>query len=61
MKKSFCRNCIEVMLLPSYSDKTSAGRASHGTTMVTEVKLHYFRGNGSTTAVVVKFFSSITE
>ena len=34
---------------------------SRGTTMVMEVKLHYFRGRGSTTAVAVKIFSSISE
>ena len=33
----------------------------HGTTTVTEVKLHYFRGPGSTMAVAVKNFSSISE
>ena len=32
-----------------------------GTTTVTEVKLHYFRGHGSTMAVAVKNFSSISE
>ena len=30
-------------------------------TTMTEVKFHYFGGRGSTTAVAVKFFSSISE
>ena len=34
---------------------------SRGSTTVTEVKLHYFRGHGSTTAMEVKNFSSISE
>ena len=34
---------------------------SHSSTTVMEVKLHYFRGRGSTMAVAVKIFSSISE
>ena len=56
--KNFIVNCF---FDEKYSAKSSAGRAAVVHTTVTEVKFHYFRGRGITTAVAVKFFSSISE